>query len=220
MAYIISQGFDLWDITSSTSGDGSVALIDRGRAFHAGNSTVATLVTLAPGSSIDAQGTRVRIPAGVLNRGGATGILANAPNYPTQNFGTMTAGSYVMKRVTTTLAGLSNTFLRSGAADLSSRRSIHKLETVRTHYVATALRAGQWSIVSGVFSSALVTSEDAQTPSTTNQFNAFDQQAGRGATSGILDSAANPSQATPGELIIHHGSGLPLNVDYQPRTTW
>ena len=62
--------------------------------------------------------------------------------------------------------------------------------------------------------------EDAKTPSTNNSFSAFDQQAGRGATSGILDQAANPSAAIPGELIIEQGSGLPLNVDYQTRTTW
>ena len=218
--YHVSQSKDLWSITSSSSGDGSAGVVDRGRAFYAGDGAALTLYSLAPGSKIDEQGNRVRIPTNVLTRGGPTGILTSATNYPSKNFGTMTAGKYVMKMVTTELASVSNTFLRFGAAYMSGRRSIHKLEAVRTHKVATALRAGQWSIVSGVFSATLATSEDANTPSANNQFSAFDQQAGRGATSGVLDAAANPSRATPGQLIIHHGSGLPLNDDYQPRTTW
>jgi len=219
--YFVSQGTDLWDITNSTSGDGSVGVVDRGRAFHCGNSTAAdTLATLAPGSKIDEQGNRVRIPSDVLNRGGATGILTSATSYPTKNFGTMNAGKYVMKLVTTELASVSNTFLRSGAAYMSGRRSIHKLETVRTWQIAAALRAGNWNVSTGKFSSAISTSEDAYTPSANNSFSAFDQQAGRGATSGTLDDAARPSRATPGELIIHHGSGLPLNTDYSARTTW
>lgn len=220
MVYTISQANDLWSITASSSGDGSASIVNRGRAFYAGDGAAATLFSLAPGSQIDEAGNRVRIPANVLTRGGPTGILSNAPGYPTSNFGTMTAGSYVMKRVTTTLAGVANTFLRSGSSFLSARRSINKLETVRSWHIASALRAGNWNVVSGIFSTAITTSEDATTPSANNLLSAFDQQAGRGSTSGTLDQAANPSQTLPGELIIHHGSGLPLNTDYQPRTTW
>lgn len=219
MGYLISEAFDLWDITNSSSGDGSVATVNTGRALNAGNSSSSTLSNLALGSTIDAEGNRVRIPADVLNRGGPTGILTSATSYPSKNFGTMTAGSYVMKLVTSTLASVSNTFLQSGAGYMSGRRSIHKLETVRTHHIARALRNNQWSAVSGYFTSAVTTSEDAYTPSANNEWGAMDQQGGRGATSGTLDDA-QPTQAIPGELIIHWGSGLPLNDDYSARTTW
>uniref|UniRef100_A0A6M3LBR8 Uncharacterized protein n=1 Tax=viral metagenome TaxID=1070528 RepID=A0A6M3LBR8_9ZZZZ len=219
--YVVSNAFNLWSISASSSGDGKAAIVDRGRAFYAGDGNANTLLSLAPGSQIGQHhGTRVRIPSNVLSFGGATGILTSAPGYPTNNFGTMTAGSYVMKRVTTTLAGVANTFLRSGSSYLSGRRSINKLEAVRTWQVAKAIRAGNWNVFTGKFSSALNATEDAYTPSANNVYSAFDQQAGLGATSGTLDDAANPTRAIPGELIIHQGSGAPFRANYSARTTW
>jgi len=218
--YVISQGTAIWDITNSSSGDGSVAVVDRGRAFYAGNSTAAvTLNSLDPGSKIGQHhGTTVQVPRSVTTRGGPTSVVAAAKT--AGYFANMTASSYIMKGVTTTIAGVSNTFLRSGAAYMSGRRSINKIETVRTWQIATAIRAGNWNIVTGKFSSALNATEDAYTPSANNVFGAWDQQAGDGATSGTLDDAARPSRATPGELVFHHGSGQPFVTDYSARTTW
>lgn len=221
MGYVVSQASDLWSITASSSGDGSAATVNTGRAFYAGNSSSTTLTSLDPGSKIGVfNGTSVKIPAGVGTQGGPTGILSNAPGYPTTNFASMTAGSYVMKTVTTTLAGVSNTFLRSGAGYMSGRRSIHKLETVRTWQIAKALVAGNWNITTGAFSSAINVTEDAYTPSANNAWSAFDQQAGLGATSGTLDDAARPTAAIPGELVFHGGSGQPSLANYSARTTW
>ena len=214
-AYTISTANQVWDITNSSTGNGNAATINTGRAFYVGNSTSDTLSNLDPGTKIGQfHGTKVVIPAGVATQGGPTGILAAG------NFATMTAGAYVMKRVTTELAGISNTFLQSGAAYPGGLRSIHKLETVRTTQVATAIRAGYWNIFSGTFSSGPNSTEDATTPSTNNQLSAFDQQAGTGATSGVLDAAANPTQAIPGELVITEGDPLPTLADYSARTTW
>jgi len=205
MAYTVSQRNELWDITANTSGaDGTV---NTGRGYHIGTSST-TLTTLAPGRTIP---NSVNAPV--------SGTNINGVNF-LGNFATMTPGSYVMKRVTTTLAGLSNTFLRSGGTYASGRRSINKIESVRTTQVASSIRAGNWNIFTGTFSSAPSTSEDAQTPSANNAFNAFDMQNGQGATSGILDAAANPSMEVPGELTIHHGSGAPTLFDYKARTTW
>jgi len=220
MTYYVSQSTDLWDITNSTSGNGSAATVNTGRALGAGNSSSETLSNLALGTKVGTFTNRVRIPTNVLLRGGPTGILASATNYPSQNFGTMTPGSYVMKLVTSTLASVSNTFLQSGASYMSGRRAIHKLETVRTAHVTAAVRAGYWNIVTGKWSTSPVASEDAYTPSANNLYSAMDQQAGRGATSGTLDDAASPTAAIPGELIIHWGSGQPSNKDYSARTTW
>lgn len=112
-------------------------------------------------------------------------------------FATMTAGAYVMRKVTTTLAGQSNTMLRSGASDFGVRRSIHKLEHLWTLRVATAIRAGFWHIYSGVFTTAPTNADDASTMGT--------------------DDAANPTLAIPGELVYRTGDPLPTQDDYQAR---
>ncbi len=114
------------------------------------------------------------------------------------NFATMTAGAYVMRKVTTTLAGQSNTVLRSGASDFGVRRSIHKLEHMRTNRVATAIRAGYWNIYSGTFSTAPTVADDASTMGT--------------------DNAAAPTLAIPGELVYRTGKPLPEQDDYSAKT--
>ena len=99
MGYVVSQASDLWSITASSSGNGSAATVNTGRAFYAGNSSSTTLTSLDPGSKIGVfNGTSVKIPAGVGTQGGPTGILSNAPGYPTTNFASMTAGSFTFLR--------------------------------------------------------------------------------------------------------------------------
>lgn len=193
MGYAISTG--VWDVANSSVTIGIEGTLNTGRAFHAGDSSADTLSSLAPGSQVGQHhGSKVIKPSDVLNKGGPTGILAAG------NFASMTEGSYVMKRVTTSLAGVSNTFLRSGASDTSSRRSIHKVETVRTWLTASSIRAGDWNIFTGSFSSAVSTSEDS------SDFG--------------VDDAAVPSGAVPGELVYHYGSGAPLMANYPSRTIW
>lgn len=114
------------------------------------------------------------------------------------NFATMTAGTYVMRKVTTTLAGQANTLLRSGASDFGVRRSIHKLEHLRTRRVASAIRSGYWNIYSGVFSTAPTVADDISTFGT--------------------DEAATPTISKPGELVYRWGKPLPEQDDYQARS--
>ena len=54
----------------------------------------------------------------------------------------------VAKKVTTSLSGVSNTVLRSGASQPGLIRSIHRQEKVRTTRLTTAIRAGYWNIYS------------------------------------------------------------------------
>lgn len=102
----------------------------------------------------------------------------------------------VAKRVTTTLSGVSNTVLRSGADQPGLIRSIHKLEVVRTRRLTTAIRAGYWNIYSGSFT----------TPPTV----AVDTLA--------TDEAATPTRSVPGELVYKTGAPTPVQDNYKAKT--
>ena len=104
--------------------------------------------------------------------------------------------SPIDKRVTTTLSGVSNTYLQSGAAKPDLVRSIHKLEVVRTRRLTTAIRAGYWNIYSGSFT----------TPPTV----AVDTFA--------TDEAATPTRSVPGELTYKTGAPTPVNDNYKAKT--
>jgi hypothetical protein len=111
-------------------------------------------------------------------------------------------------KVTSSLAGVSNTFLRSGASDLGSRRSIHRQEKVRTTRTSTAIRAGSWNIYTGRWTSTPTTAVDA--------FYSI-SEGDTSATS--TDEAASPSRAVPGELTYKLGQKVPVSVDYPAKNT-
>lgn len=102
----------------------------------------------------------------------------------------------VAKRVTILLSGVSNTFLRSGALVPGLTKSIHKIESVSTRRLATAIRAGYWNIYSGLFT----------TPPTvaTDTFH----KAVSGAT--YIDKVANASSSNPGVAVYKTGAVSPV----------
>lgn len=106
------------------------------------------------------------------------------------------------KRYSTLISGTSNTFLQSGAARPELVRSIHKLETLRTRRLTTAIRAGYWNIYSGTFSTLPTIAVDSL----------------------VTDYAADPTQAIPGEIVYVVGgrvvSGNSANSAYKPRSIW
>lgn len=112
------------------------------------------------------------------------------------NFAQMVAEQFVIRKVTTLLAGQANTVLRSGASDFGHRNTPHLLEGIRSRLVATAIRAGNWDIYGGSFSS-----------DPTNQLDSFGQ-----------DDEARSSRATPGELVYQDGSNTPFQDSYESRT--
>lgn len=61
--------------------------------------------------------------------------------------------SPVSKRTTSTLSTVSNNVLLSGAAQPALIRSIHKLETLRTRKLTTAIRENRWNEYTGEFDS-------------------------------------------------------------------
>lgn len=124
--------------------------------------------------------------------------LSTAKPLSAGSFAKMTAGEYVMRKVSTKLAGAANTTLQSGASDFG-RRSIHFNEQQVTLLQVTA----GWDYVTGQFKT---------TPST--QVDSF----GR-------DDAARPTRAVPGELqytghgMAHSGSAASPTLDeYEEKT--
>lgn len=115
----------------------------------------------------------------------------------------------VAVRLTTTLAGtVVNTFLRSAASDLSSRRSIHRQEKVRTTRTTTAIRAGYWNIYTGTWSTTPTTAVDN-----------FWDISNDTTSSTSTDEAATPTRTTPGELTYKLGQPLPVSVDYPSKNS-
>jgi hypothetical protein len=131
---------------------------------------------------------------------------ATAGNYTlvSGRFASMTAGEYLIRGYT--LGGGSSPVsvsLATYGSDFGIRRSIHKLEHMRTRRVATAIRAGNWNIYTGQFTTAPVVADDAPTWGT--------------------DEAATPTRAIPGELVYRHsgmpdGTYGPVQKDYPAKT--
>jgi hypothetical protein len=112
------------------------------------------------------------------------------------------------KKITTTLAGTSNDFLRSGASDPGSIRSINRQETVRTQRITTAIRANKWNEYSGEW--------DAGFPvDASDTF--WDISQASGVTTST-DSAASPTASVPGRLTYLEGNPVPKNDVYKPKT--
>lgn len=103
----------------------------------------------------------------------------------------------VGKKVTSSLAGVSNTVLLSGAGNPGGIRSIHKVETVTTRKLTTALRENRYNEVTGEF--------DAGYPEVVTD--TFDS-----------DDAANPTMAVPGELTYKTGAANPVTDEYAAKT--
>lgn len=169
-----------YNISTAQTGVAITPTINAGTAFALGaNQTLLDDVSISPGNQNRVFGSTVidgstSGPATVANSSAAIAYIA--------------AGEYAIKRVTTTVAGISNTTLRSGALQPGRIRAIKSRDSVRDTLVATAIRAGNWNIYTGTFSSAPSASTDG-----------LGDVAGN--ASGGSDNAANPTQAVPGELV-------------------
>lgn len=109
-------------------------------------------------------------------------------------FATMTAGEYVQRGYRQVIAGGQYTYTGFGS-DFGIRRSIHKLESLYTRRVATAIRAGYWNVFTGEFSTEPTVADDLP-----------DMETGSGLGTG--DEAATPTRLDPGHLV-YRVSGQP-----------
>lgn len=105
--------------------------------------------------------------------------------------------SPIAKRVTTSLCGVNNSVLESGAAQPSLIQSIHKIQSVTTRKLTKAIRQNKFNEYNGEF--------DSGYPQVS--VDTF-----------LTDNAANPSRAVPGELTYKSGSPNPVNDDYKEKT--
>lgn len=102
---------------------------------------------------------------------------------------------YIIRRVTTTISGVANTFLRS-AGTYVNHRSINVHPNVfKTTRTASAVAAGYWDIYSASFSSGPTTASDTF----------------------ASDDAGNPSLAVPGELVYKYSKPLPVQDEYEAK---
>jgi hypothetical protein len=105
--------------------------------------------------------------------------------------------SPVAKKITTSLSGVSNTVLLSGAGNPGGIRSIHKIESIETLKLTTAIRENRYNEFSGEF--------DAGYPElSTDNFGS--------------DDAANPTRSVPGELVYRTGAKEPVTDEYKAKT--
>jgi hypothetical protein len=145
---------------------------------------------------------QVTVVSGV---GGNTGILAA---------GAFNGGDYVIRTVTSDLAGVSNTVLREGSNSANRGVSINQVAAVTQYLYKTAVRTGGWHELSGVFSPAVSTANTGVWDiSTTGDVSANVDGSG-------TDNAANPTQNIPGELVYRDGSPTPVQDDYQAKTSF
>ena len=125
------------------------------------------------------------------------------------------AGTQVINAIQTTIAGIANTALQGAQSDSANvAYTPLQLDVLRTYYYKTAVKAGNWNVFTGAFSSISNTTVsgvwklDGQVETTSTM-----------RASGT-DVAANPSQAYPGTLTYRDGSPNPTNDFYKARNNW
>ena len=101
-------------------------------------------------------------------------------------------------RVSSSLSGVANTTLRSGAGVPSQTRSINKRESFKVVRTATAIRTNKYNRYTNTFENGFPVST-TETPGT--------------------DNAASPTRSAPGQLVYRTGSKVPvMNNDYKAKT--
>ena len=99
--------------------------------------------------------------------------------------------------VTSELAGLTNTSIRSPGNDSGTIRSINKLETLRTRRFTTAIRANKYNRSTGAFDGGFpVVATDSLSS----------------------DVAATPTRSVPGKITYLRGGKTPYNDSYKAKT--
>ena len=129
--------------------------------------------------------------------------------------GNFNSGLQVIDAIQTTIAGISNTSLLGGQSNSANEAFTPlQLDVLRTYYYKTAVRAGNWNVFTGAFSSI----------SNSAVSGAWNIEASVENTSTLrasgTDVAANPSQAYPGTLTYQDGSPNPTNAFYKARNNW
>lgn len=102
----------------------------------------------------------------------------------------------IAKKVSTSLSGVNNDVLKSGAARPELVNSIHKIQAFRTRRQSVAFVSGNWNMFTGKFATDPVVAVDTL------------QQ----------DVAANPTRDVPGSLQYMSGGKTPKQDTYKKKT--
>lgn len=183
-----------------------------------GSSAVTSTSTVNNGGVMTANGTSA---ANVLRSqptaAAQAGVYANVVVDNSDADKALSAGTFAYNnatptaiKITTTLAGTSNDFLRSGANDTDNARSINKLETIRTLRTTTAIRNNKWNEYSGEWEAGFPTG-------VVDSFWSISDGSGIATSS---DDAAAPTQSVPGELVYLQGNPVPKLDDYKAKTNY
>jgi len=143
------------------------------------------------------------ISSGVNNQ--AINAAGTFNNQPSQD---------IMK-VTTSLAGISNSALLYGASDSSNGPSINQLAVMRISAYKQAIVANKWNEYSGAWDSSFPVNAVS---GAWNISSSVDNAASMSASG--TDVAGNPSSDVPGKLTFLDGSPNPTNQGYAKKTNW
>lgn len=161
MAYTIvnpSRGNDYFDVAGVATTANTQPVVNGGAiAGILSSSTVQLgLKQVEPGDSIRLNETVLSGTSGAHDM-----MLTKANNSASLPY--RTAGEYVIRGYSTTLGGVASTAIQFPGSQTVNRRSIDKVEAVRTRQVATAIRHGFWHETSGIFTTAPVSQNDIST---------------------------------------------------------
>ncbi len=146
----------------------------------------------------------------ILTPTNGTAVLLNTPyvydatgiSYalPVGNVANQEKNNYTMRKVVSRVHGVAENKLSYGAADYG-RSKVHKVEAIRTEKVATAIRNGDYSVVSGTFSTQ---------PAMTNDL----------VSMGVDDTIVNNSTnyGLKGEFVYRYGGPSGTMGDYNGKT--
>lgn len=178
-----------------------------------GSSAVTTQSTRNNGGAMIQSGSNAAGIVDKVNLGSHYGLgaFASTPVDGTDTNEANSAGTYaynntrpIAKRYTTTLSGVSNAVLQSGAAQPGLRRKVNKTEGATSLLQTTAVRDGKFSIYSGKF----INNQTGALEPPTVQSDSFGQ-----------DDAATPTASVPGELTYLVGKN-PVNDNYKAKTNY
>lgn len=116
---------------------------------------------------------------------------------------TGTERSNIIMGIPNTLRGSVNTSLKEGATP-PTPISTPQMNSLQTRKVTTAIRAGQWHEISGVYA---VSGVGRTNPATANDFAAIGN-----------DNEADSNKSAPGKFTYNQVGGLPTNSGYGART--
>lgn len=112
----------------------------------------------------------------------------------------------VAKKTSSTIAGISNTVLISGAGVPGQIRAVNKIQSLKTRKFTTAIRANKYNAFTNAF--------DGGFPATSTDDLVSDVYG----TGVVVDVAATPSLAVPGKIVFANGK-IGVYKNYSSKST-